>query len=212
MLNGVLDALARQDLALVLVLLLVFLTLDASVGVGLITPGDGLLLVAGATADGVAETLALIGTGVLACFAGASGGHFLGRRYGPRLRGGRLGRRIGEERWRRAERLFERSGWTLALAYFLPVLHALTPAVAGALGMPYRRFMPWAMAGSTAWVSVYVTLGAVAGGVARRDAQWLLPVSAAAVLAVVGITAAVRRIVSGGRAPRRRRSAWRRPR
>ncbi|AQZ60284.1 DedA-like protein [[Actinomadura] parvosata subsp. kistnae] len=193
MLNDLLDGLARQDPGVVLALLLVFLTLDASVGVGLITPGDGLLLVAGATAGSAGEALALIGVGVLACFAGASGGHWLGRRYGPRLRRGRLGRRVGERRWARAERLFERSGWALALAYFLPVLHALTPAVAGAVGMPYRRFMAWAMLGSTAWVSTYVTLGALAGEVVRRHAGWLLPVAAAAVIAVVGITAAVRR-------------------
>jgi membrane-associated protein len=211
MFNDLLDTLARQDAGVVVLLLLVFLTLDASVGIGLITPGDGLLLVAGATADGVPEALALIGSGVLACFAGASGGHFLGRRYGTRLRHSRLGRRIGEARWGRAEELFERSGWALALAYFLPVLHALTPAVAGTVGMSYRRFMPWAMLGSVAWVSTYVTLGAVAGGVVREHAGWLLPVAAAAVIVVLAITAAVRRALNGGRA-RRRRSAWRRPR
>jgi membrane-associated protein len=136
MLNDLLDSLARQNLGVVLPLTLVFLTLDSSVGVGLITPGDGLLLVAGTTADSPGEALALIAAGVLGCFAGASGGYFLGRRYGTRLRHGRLGRRIGEARWARAERLLERSGWALALAYFLPMLHALTPAVAGTVGMP----------------------------------------------------------------------------
>ncbi|WP_188187245.1 DedA family protein [Nonomuraea sp. SYSU D8015] len=204
MFNGLLDTLARQDLGVVLALLLVFLTLDASVGIGLVTPGDSLLLVAGATADSPAEVLALIGAGMLACFAGASGGYFLGRHYGDRLRHSRLGRRVGEARWARAERLFERRSWALALAYFLPFLHALTPAVAGTVGMPYRTFMPWAMAGSTAWVSAYVTLGAVAGGVARQRAELLLPVATAAVILVIGISAAVRRIVNGGQAPRGR--------
>ncbi|MFC4113515.1 DedA family protein [Nonomuraea zeae] len=211
MLDELLDTLARQDAGVVLPLLLVFLTLDASVGVGLVTPGDALLLFAGATANSAGEVLSLIGAGVLACFAGASGGHVLGRRYGARLRHGRLGRRVGEARWARAEKLFERSGWALALAYFLPVLHALTPAVAGAVGMPYRRFMPWAMLGSVAWVSVYVTMGAVASRVVREHADWLVPVAAAAVVVVLAITTAVRRALNGGRA-RRRRPAWRRPR
>ncbi|RVX43137.1 membrane-associated protein [Nonomuraea polychroma] len=209
--HGLLDALARQDLSMVLLLLLIFLTLDASVGVGLVTPGDTLLLVAGATAGSPPEVLALICTGMLACFAGASGGYFLGRRYGDQVRHSRLGRRVGEARWKRAERLFERQGWALALAYFLPVLHALTPAVAGTVGMPYRTFMPWAMAGSTAWVGAYVTLGAVAGGAARQHAEWLLPIAAAAVIIVLGISAAVRRVVNGGPAPRGR-SASRPPR
>ncbi|MFI9590120.1 DedA family protein [Nonomuraea sp. NPDC052265] len=212
MFDDLLDTLARQDVAVVLSLVLVFLTLDASVGIGLITPGDGLLLVAGATAGSVPETLALIGTGVLACLLGATGGHWLGRRYGPRLRRSRLGRRVGEERWTRAEQILRRSGWALALAYFLPMVHTLTPAVAGAVGMPYRRFMPWALLGSTAWVSTYIVLGAVAGQVARRDAGLLLPVAGAAVVAMLAITAVVRRVLNGGRAAPRERSAWRRPR
>ncbi|NUP64870.1 MAG: DedA family protein [Nonomuraea sp.] len=212
MFDDLLDTLSRQDVAVVLPLVLIFLTLDASVGVGLITPGDGVLLVAGATAGSVPEALALIATGVLACFAGATGGHWLGRRYGSRVRHSRLGRRVGEARWTRAEQIVSRSGWALALAYFLPVVHALTPALAGAVGMPYRRFMPWAMLGSTAWVSTYIVLGALAGEVVRRQAILLLPVAAAAVVVVLAITAVVRRVLSGGRAARRGRSASRRPR
>ncbi|NRQ30993.1 DedA family protein [Nonomuraea sp. NN258] len=199
MLNDLLDFVTRQDLGVVLPIMLIFLTLDASVGVGLITPGDTLLLLAGATADSVGEALVLIAGGIAACFAGASGGHWLGRRYGARLRHGRLGRRIGERRWRKAERLLDRSGWALALAYFVPVLHALTPAVAGTVGMSYRRFMLWATVGSTAWVSTYVTLGAVAGGVVRRHAELLLPVLAALALIVVAITYGVRRLINGNR-------------
>ncbi|GAA3467087.1 hypothetical protein GCM10018965_016390 [Nonomuraea roseola] len=200
MFGHLLDTLAAQDLVLMWPLLLTFLTLDASVGVGLIVPGDALLIVAGTTAGSPPEVLALIAAGVVACVAGASGGHWAGRTLGPRLRHGRLGRRIGEERWERAEELFERSRWALAVAYYLPVVHALTPAVAGALGMPYRRFMPWAVIGGTAWVSTYVTLGAVAGGVVREHAELLLPVAAVAALVIVAVSAAVRRAISPGRA------------
>ncbi|GAA2676132.1 DedA family protein [Nonomuraea recticatena] len=65
-------------------------------GVGLIVPGDALLIVAGTTAGSPPEVLALIAAGVVACVAGASGGHWAGRTLGPRLRHGRLGRGIGE--------------------------------------------------------------------------------------------------------------------
>lgn len=213
MFSDLLHSLAAQDLAVVWPLMLVVLTLDASVGVGLFVPGDGLLVVAGATADSPAEALALIAAGVLACFVGASGGHRLGRVYGARLRHGRLGRRIGEERWRAAEELFERSGWALALAYFLPVVHALTPAVAGAVGVPYRRFIPWAVAGGTAWVSTYVTLGALASGVMREHAGLLLPAAVLVVIALVAITTVARRAISSARSgSRSARSASRPPR
>ncbi|GAA2359201.1 hypothetical protein GCM10010404_10510 [Nonomuraea africana] len=211
MFGDLLGLLAAQDLVLLWPLLLAFLTLDASVGIGLIVPGDALLIVAGTTAGGPPEAMALIAAGVVACVAGASGGHRAGRALGPRLRHGRLGRRVGEERWERAEELFERSGWALAVAYYLPVVHALTPAVAGALGMPYRRFMPWALIGATAWVSTYVTLGAVAGGVVREHAELLLPVAAVAAVIIVAVTAAVRRVISAGRAGSREPSSAARP-
>ncbi|MFI6322196.1 DedA family protein [Nonomuraea sp. NPDC050556] len=203
MFNDLLDTLASQDIGVVWPLMLAFLTLDASVGVGLIIPGDALLIVAGTTADSPAEALALIAAGVLACAAGATGGHWLGRKTGPRLRYGRLGRRIGEERWLKAEALFERSGWALAVAYFLPVVHALTPAVAGTLGVPYRKFMPWALTGATAWVSAYVALGALASGVVRENAGLLVPVAAVAAVAVAGLAAVARRALSGGRRARK---------
>lgn len=204
------NTLADQDLGVVWPLMLIFLTLDASVGVGLIVPGDALLIVAGTTANSPAEALALIAAGVLACFAGASGGHYLGRKVGPRLRYGRLGRRIGEERWGKAEALFERSGWALSLAYFLPVVHALTPAVAGTLGVPYRKFMPWALTGATTWVSAYVTLGALASGVVRENAGLLVPVAAVAAIVVVAVAAGARRVLSAVR--RSGRSGERLPR
>ncbi|WP_327093112.1 DedA family protein [Nonomuraea sp. NBC_01738] len=115
------------------------------------------------------------------------------------MRHGRLGRRIGEERWGKAEEVFARSGWALSLAYFLPVVHALTPAVAGVVGVPYRRFMPWAVLGGTAWVSTYVVLGAVAGGVVRAHAGLLLPAGAVVVIALLAITTVVRRTLRAGR-------------
>jgi membrane-associated protein len=199
MLNDLLDHLARQDVGGVWPILFAFLALDASVGIGLVIPGDGLLLAAGTTADSPFEVLVLAGSGVLACVGGASGGHWLGSRYGTRLRDSRLGRRVGARRWSQAEALFERSGWALAVAYFLPVVHALTPAVAGALGMPFRRFLPWALVGSVMWVGSYVTLGSVAGEVVRRNAELLLPVAGVAAFVVTGVSLLVRRVLSGRR-------------
>ncbi|MEV0583507.1 VTT domain-containing protein [Nonomuraea sp. NPDC050310] len=205
MLIDLLDLLARQEAGVVWPLLLAFLTLDASVGVGLVIPGDGLLLVAGTTADSPWEVAGLTLAGVSACFLGASAGHWLGRRYGRRLREGRLGRRVGEERWAQAESLFARSGWAVALAYFLPVVHALTPAVAGMLGVPYRRFLPWAMAGAVSWVGAYLTLGAAAGQVVREHAELLIPVLGTVVLVITAGSLLARRVFRVRRAagPRR---------
>ncbi|GAA5080285.1 membrane-associated protein [Thermocatellispora tengchongensis] len=193
LIGRVLDTLGAQSTPVVMAIVLMFLALEGTLLVGLFIPSDALLVVAGTTAGTPAEAAALVVTGVLGCAVGASGGHWLGRRYGSRLRHGRIGRRIGEERWVRAERLVLRSGWALAVAYFLPVAHALTPVIAGTFGMPYRRFMPWALAGSLAWLSTYITLGAVVGAAAREYQDVVVPVAAALGVLFAVAAALVRR-------------------
>nr|BFE79400.1 hypothetical protein GCM10020093_020010 [Planobispora longispora] len=141
------------------------LAMEGSLLLGLLVPADAAVLMAGIALDGPAEVGGVIAIEVIGCYLGASGGYLIGRVYGTRLRRGRAGRWIGEERWSRAERLMGGTGGgvTLAVAYFLPVAHALTPVLAGTLAMPYRRFIGWAMTGAAAWVTVYLVIGAVAG-------------------------------------------------
>lgn len=45
---------------------------------------------------------------------------------------------------------------------------ALTPVLAGALGLPYKRFIGYAMAGGGVGVMVYLLIGSVAGSAARQ--------------------------------------------
>jgi hypothetical protein len=91
-------------------------------------------------------------------------------------------------------------GPALALAYFVPVMHALTPILAGALGVPYWAFMRRAMLGGTAWVSGYLILGSLTGEVLRRQLGLLLPLVALMALAVSVIPLA-RRLRRHGHGP-----------
>ncbi|WP_084957799.1 hypothetical protein [Thermoactinospora rubra] len=127
MLNDLLQFVTRQPPAVVWPLVFVFLTLDASVAVGLVIPGDWLLILSGTTADGPAEAVAPAVVAVLACLAGATGGHWLGRRYGSRLKDSRLGRRVGRRRWEHAD-------WLLpVLAAVVVVVVAVSKAAGRAL-------------------------------------------------------------------------------
>jgi membrane-associated protein len=161
---GVLQGLAGLNVTALYALAGLFTALETSVGIGLLIPGDGVVLLAGTTATTPHRFTALVAAATLGSLAGESVGYLLGRRYGPRLRAGRLGRRLGEDRWVAAEAfLAGRGGRAVAAARFVAVVHALVPVLAGTLGMPYRRLVGWSAVGAAAWSVLYVGIGAVAG-------------------------------------------------
>ncbi|MFB9680092.1 DedA family protein [Streptosporangium vulgare] len=147
---------------------------------GSLVPGVAAVLVAGAAPADPRGVAVVALAGCAGCVLYATGGWLVGRRYGSRLRRGGAGRRIGERRWSRAERLATAtgagSGTALAAAFFLPVVGSLTPIVAGARRVPYTRFIRWALAGGAAWVSVYLSLGALAGDALRQNRHLLVPI------------------------------------
>jgi membrane protein DedA with SNARE-associated domain len=88
--------------------------------------------------------------------------HTLGGALGPRLKASRWGRRIRPERWQRLEALVERRGvHAVVLARF--VMGARIPVflLAGALGMPRRRFLLAVSLAALVSVALPVALGYV---------------------------------------------------
>jgi membrane-associated protein len=161
---GVLDGLAGLNPTALYLLAGLFTAVEPSVGIGLLVPGDGVVLLAGTTATTPHRFAALVTTTVLGSLAGESVAYLLGRRYGPRLRAGRLGRQLGADRWVAAEAfLAGRGGRAVAAARFVAVVHALVPVLAGTLGMSYRRLVGWSALGAVAWSVLYVGIGAAAG-------------------------------------------------
>ena len=192
---GVLDGLAGLNPTALYLLAGLFTALETSVGIGLLVPGDGVVLLAGTTATTPHRFAALVTVTVLGSLAGESVGYLLGRRYGLRLRAGRLGRRLGEHRWVAAEAfLAGRGGRAVAAARFVAVVHALVPVLAGTLGMPYRRLVGWSALGAVAWSLLYVAVGAAAGASWRQHGDRVglagLAVVAAALAVVLTVRAA----------------------
>jgi membrane-associated protein len=168
-----LDTVASVDPVLRTLLAGVAVLLETSVLVGLVVPGDTIVVVASlATPDPTVDpwpAIALVVAVVLGALGGESIGFLLGRHFGPRIRHSRLGRRIGEHNWVRAERLLERRGGpAVFISRFLPVLHSLVPLTVGISGMAYRRFLAWTLPACLLWSSAYVAAGATAGTVTRR--------------------------------------------
>jgi membrane-associated protein len=137
---------------------------ETSLFLGLLIPGDTIVLLTATAGRGFVEWLLLVLSVITGSLAGESVGFLIGRLFGPRLRGGRLARRIGERHVLRAERwLDRRGGVAILLSRFLPVMHALIPVTVGASGYTYRRFLAWTAPACVLWAALYVSVGQAAG-------------------------------------------------
>ncbi|MFE1167831.1 VTT domain-containing protein [Nocardiopsis sp. NPDC058789] len=139
--------------------------LESAVFVGLVVPGETGLLVAGAVAGlGHADPFAVAACGIVGAVAGDSVGFLVGRRLGPRLTTGRMGRLIGSARWERAEGFVGRyGGHAVFLGRWVGFARALVPALAGAGGLGYRRFLVWNALGGAVWATSVTLIGYLAG-------------------------------------------------
>jgi len=133
----------------------------------------------------------IIATCATAAVLGDQVGYLIGRRFGPGLRQSRLGRRVGERRWTQAQDAVTRHGaWAVAGGRWVAVLRALVPTVAGAVTMPYRRFLLANALGGSVWAAGAILVGYFAGG-SVSTAQDLLGRTSLIGLTLVTIVVAV---------------------
>jgi len=143
--------------------------LETSVLVGLIVPGDTIVIIAATAVESPAQFVALVLAVISGALIGESIGFALGRFFGPRIRMSRLGRWLGERNWVRAETfLARRGGVAVFISRFLPVLHSLIPLTVGMSPMRYRTFIAWTLPATIIWTLAYVSVGAFAAGTFRE--------------------------------------------
>ncbi|MFF7173034.1 DedA family protein [Streptomyces pseudovenezuelae] len=156
--------------------------------VGAFIPTLTLLLTAGALArTGQISLLLVIGAAAGAVVAGDFLAHRTGRFLGDRLRGGRVGARIPEVAWHRAETLMTRHGGrAVFVARFLPVVRTLAPHSAGATRLPYRRIAPYSVIAACAWAGAEAGVGYAAATSLQRVLTLGGPALALVALTVIG--------------------------
>lgn len=139
--------------------------LETSILIGLIVPGDTIVIIASMGVEGPVEAVAMIATVVIGALIGESIGFWLGRWLGPRIHRTWVGRRIGEKNWQRAELYLQRrGGLAIFLSRFLPVLHSLVPLTVGMSTYSYRRFLAWTAPACLIWAAAYVSVTSLAAG------------------------------------------------
>ena len=173
-LDWLLNSVASVDPVLRTLLAGVGMFLETSVLIGLVIPGDTIVIVAATAVENWVEYLALTVAVIIGALAGESLGFALGRWFGPRIRGSRLGVKIGERNWERAENYLDRRGGiAVFVSRFLPVLHSLIPLSVGMSNMRYRRFMIWTTPACIIWAASYVGVAAAAAGGYRELSERL---------------------------------------
>jgi membrane protein DedA with SNARE-associated domain len=162
-LDWVISTVQGVDPALRNILAGLAIMLETSLFVGLVVPGDTVVLVASTGVQGLPDFFFLLGCVLLGSLLGESFGFWIGRLFGERIRASKFGQKIGEKNWEMADAFIEaRGGLAVAISRFLPVFHSLVPVVAGATKMRYKVFIRWTLAACAVWASAYVSIGYLA--------------------------------------------------
>lgn len=181
--------------------LIVFLETGALV---FFLPGDSLLVVAGLyAAQGSLDVWTLNALLAPIAIAGDATSYWIGSRAGARIATASGSRLLRPSHLAAARAFYERHGGkAIVLARFVPLVRTFVPVVAGAAGMPYRRFATFNVVGAVAWVGSMTATGYVLGTRFPVVVQHLEKVIAVAVL--LSIAPALARLAQGWA---RRRSA-----
>lgn len=173
-LSWILNTVHDVDPVLRILLAAVAIFCETSILIGLIMPGDSVVIVAATATANWFEYGALLIAVVAGSLGGESLGFALGHYFGPKIRASRLGRRIGENHWIRAENYLDRRGGiAVFISRFLPILHSLIPLTVGMSTMRYRKFIAWTTPACVIWAISYVSVGWAAAGSYRHLAARL---------------------------------------
>jgi membrane protein DedA with SNARE-associated domain len=139
--------------------------LETSLFVGLLIPGDTVVLAAGAMVRDWFDFLFLFLSVMAGSVIGESLGFYVGRVFGTRIRSSKLGQKVPDKVWHQADAFVEsRGGLAIAMSRFLPVLHSIVPVTAGMTKMSYKTFISWTAGACAVWSSIYLGIGWFAHG------------------------------------------------
>jgi membrane protein DedA with SNARE-associated domain/membrane-associated phospholipid phosphatase len=211
-LQGLLEDLSNALGAWTYLIVGTFAFAETGAFVGLVVPGETVMLLGGAVAgQGAIDIYLLIAIAWFSAWAGDTTSFFIGRRLGREFvltHGPRFG--IGHERFEKVEDYFSRHGGkTIFIGRFISLVRAFAPFIAGSSGMRYRAFVPYSILGTGLWASAHILVGYFFSRSIESAAKYAgrgAFVLATTIVIVVGVVSAVRflRVEEN----RRRTVAW----
>jgi membrane protein DedA with SNARE-associated domain len=133
---------------------------------GVPLPGETVTLLGGyAAGSGHLNVLGVMAAAAAGAILGDNAGYWVGRRagWGLILRVGRLLRQSPEQLERLREQFLRHANASVLMGRFVAVLRVVAGPMAGAVGMPYRRFLLCNSAGAILWASTMVSLAWLGG-------------------------------------------------
>ncbi|MFC4636933.1 DedA family protein [Deinococcus hohokamensis] len=187
------DALIHSVLAFSYAGLFLIVFAETGLLLGLILPGDSLLIVAGIlAASGGAGHLNL--GGVMAAVVGGAllgslAGYLIGRRFGPQVFRREQSRFFRPEYLTQAQHFFDRYGALAVIAArFVPFVRTIVPTLAGVSGMRARPFGLHSLIGAVLWGAGLPALAYLLGQrVPHLDRYVLLIVGAVLAISIVPV-------------------------
>jgi undecaprenyl-diphosphatase len=140
----------------------VFAFAETGAFVGLVVPGETVMLLGGAVAgQGAIDIYLLIAVAWFSAWLGDTTSFFLGRKLGRQFvldHGPKVG--ISHERFEKVEDYFGRHGGkTIFIGRFISLVRAFAPFIAGSSGMQYRAFVPYSVLGTGLWATAHILVG-----------------------------------------------------
>jgi undecaprenyl-diphosphatase len=136
--------------------------LETGAFVGLVAPGETIVMAAGVIAgQGEIDLLPLIGLVWVCAVLGDTTSFIIGRRLGrPWLERHGPKVKITHERLEQVEGYFDRyGGRTILIGRFIGLVRALAPFIAGSSGLAYKRFIPYSIVGCGLWATAFSVIG-----------------------------------------------------
>ncbi|MCP9848581.1 DedA family protein [Cyanobium sp. Morenito 9A2] len=133
---------------------------------GVPLPGETVTLLGGyAAGSGQLNVLGVMGSATAGAVLGDNLGYWVGRRagWGLILKVGTFLRQSPEQMEQRRLSFLRHAGKSVFLGRFVAVLRVVAGPMAGAVGMPYRRFVLCNFAGALLWASTMVSLAWLGG-------------------------------------------------
>jgi membrane protein DedA with SNARE-associated domain/membrane-associated phospholipid phosphatase len=160
--KAIIDDIAQALGAWTYALVGVMAYLETGAFVGLVAPGETVVIAGGVIAgQGEIDLVPLIGLVWICAVLGDTTSFYLGRRLGRRFlerHGPRV--KITPERLTSVEGYFDRHGGkTILVGRFIGLVRALAPFIAGTSGLAFRRFIPYSIVGTGLWATTFCVLG-----------------------------------------------------
>lgn len=139
---------------------------EAAFFLGFVTPGDLAVAAGGVLAYRGQVTLGwLVPVAVAGTLVGNATGYFLGHRWGGRILDSKLLQRLlGSPIAKARDFMVRRGEWAIVLGRLTPPTRIVVPFLAGASGLPYRRYVLFDIPATVVWAVVWGVLGFALGG------------------------------------------------